>query len=147
MFVVSCELWQRKRGFQPRIIPVDFNYDCASCGSGLCLGRKLLCATKHNSAVPGLTRSSISPADSIAPVLLNPEFREGQRAERSIFFFAGPERLLAKALKRRYHKSKEDEEAARNHQPSYQETGFQQKLQAGSRINLRQPAKEIEQIN
>jgi hypothetical protein len=41
-----------------------------------------------------------SGLSSIAPVLLNPEFREVQRTERSIFFFAGPERLLADAEKR-----------------------------------------------
>jgi hypothetical protein len=47
---------------------------------------------------PGLQAEVIgSGLSSIAPVLLNPEFRELQRAERSIFFFAGPERLLADA--------------------------------------------------
>ena len=41
-----------------------------------------------------------SGLSSIAPVLLNPEFREVQRAERSSFLFAGPERLLEDAEKR-----------------------------------------------
>jgi hypothetical protein len=44
-----------------------------------------------------IIRSGLS---SIAPVLLNPEFREVQRMERSVFLFAGPERLLADAEKR-----------------------------------------------
>lgn len=50
---------------------------------------------------PDLMNELIGSAiPSIAPVLLEPRFRDSQHANKSIFFFAGPERLLQDTAKR-----------------------------------------------
>jgi hypothetical protein len=53
---------------------------------------------KHDpDLLPQILRSGLP---SISPVLPEPQFKAVQREERSIFFFIGPERLLADAEKR-----------------------------------------------
>jgi hypothetical protein len=47
-----------------------------------------------------LSELTTAALDSIAPVLVKQEFTEQQRKARSLFFFVGPERLLADAENR-----------------------------------------------